>query len=200
MALGSALTLVSFALYCCCACTVRRLCCHHKGGDLLDASDSDEESKPTLALTDGRTPQPYQGVLQDSELAALLADIDEEDPLSGECSLDLAVSAPRARRAAPPSEKRRRGSWIASSAPRARGRSSATGALASGGRSSTAWCAFSTPTRRWWRASAPPWRCGASWRVLPVSLRRQLVGPALAGAVLGAAVARQGPEARPSFG
>jgi len=79
MALGSALTLVSFALYCCCACTVRRLCCHHKGGDLLDASDSDEESKPTLALTDGRTPQPYQGVLQDSDLATLLADIEEEE-------------------------------------------------------------------------------------------------------------------------
>jgi hypothetical protein len=88
MALGSALTLALYALYCCCACTVRSICCHRaKGGDLrgvLDASDdSDEEtqaqSKPKFALTDGRPPQPYQGVLQDSELTALLADIEEEE-------------------------------------------------------------------------------------------------------------------------
>jgi hypothetical protein len=82
MALGSALTLTLYALYCCCACTMRRICSQPaKGSDmhgLLD-DDSDEESKPKLALRDERTRQPYQGVLQDSELASLLADIEEEE-------------------------------------------------------------------------------------------------------------------------
>jgi hypothetical protein len=86
MALGSALTLASCGLYCCCARTVRGTCSHPaKGGDassVLDSSGSDEEStcvNPKLALTDGRTPQPYQGMLHDSDLAALLADIEEEE-------------------------------------------------------------------------------------------------------------------------
>jgi hypothetical protein len=87
MALGSALTLASYALYCCCcACKTRIVCSRPaKGRDLHGVlsddsdSDSDEESKPKPALTDGRPPQPYQGVLQGSDLAALLADIEEEE-------------------------------------------------------------------------------------------------------------------------
>jgi len=86
MALGSALTLAAYAMYHLCACTVRRFRHGGKGEmqGLLNGSDSEDEAKPRLAaLTDARAPQPYGGVpvLQESELRALLADIEEEERL-----------------------------------------------------------------------------------------------------------------------
>jgi hypothetical protein len=90
MAIGSAITVAVFLLYQLCSCTCRRVFRGVKRSEketLLYGSDSDDDlnkdrSTP-LAITEGRQPQPYQGLgtLKESELRALLADIEEEERL-----------------------------------------------------------------------------------------------------------------------
>lgn len=89
MAIGSAATIALYVVCQCCACVCRRVCCCSRKDTadndvvgLKDKADSDSEAmdiKPRLAITEGRAPQPYQGQFQESELRALLADIEDEE-------------------------------------------------------------------------------------------------------------------------